>query len=287
MHDDAMGEAAFTDTAVLARMRAAVLVLQQAGHEVDTAEDRDSHLRRAVQWQRFSRGPVSPRHRACAVDVVRGSLRLWSAAGGLPPQHLLGKHSSGQHLPAGVPRSLVRVRLSTLVRTRCASLRTDLAAEAARLTRRGVVGYEERVRREVLRVWLEVEAAAAEYGLEGDSLPRREVDGLLPPRRRPRLENHLTVLLGAGFGTGLSLTVGRLAAALFPGWIPAVVAGCAALGLVLTIWTVLARRLLAERNAAERWMLEVVANLRPALEERVLTRILVAESPTREVHPSR
>ncbi|MCW1957803.1 MAG: hypothetical protein KIH64_004500, partial [Mycobacterium sp.] len=104
-------ETPLTDTAVLARMRTAIRVLGEAGLEIDVADDRDSHLRRAVQCQRYSRGPVSARHRSCALDIVRGSLRLWSAAGGVP---------------GGVPRpghrALARVRRSALVRTRASAL---------------------------------------------------------------------------------------------------------------------------------------------------------------------
>ncbi len=264
-----MTEADGTDAAVLARMRAAAGFLAEAGLEVDTADDRDSHLRRAVHWQRYGRGPVPAQHRACAGDVVRGSLRLWSMAGGVP-------------VPAGsvgrARRPLARVRLSGLVRTRCAALRTGLAAEAAGLSRRGVADFGDRVRTEVLRACLDVDAAAAEFGLADGSGSALRIEGLLPPRRRPRLENRLTTLLGAGFGTGISLSVGRLAAWLCPGWMPGAALACGLLGAALTIWTVLARRLLAERNAAERWMIEVVANVRPALEERVLTHLLISES---------
>jgi threonine dehydratase len=56
-----------------------------------------------------------------------------------------------------------------------------------------------------------------------------------------------------------------------------VAVACGLLGLALTSWTVLARRLVAERAAAERWIVETVASLRVALEERVLTRMLAAE----------
>lgn len=261
-------DAAGTDAAVLARMRAAARVLGEAGLEVDTADDRDSHLRRAVHWQRFSRGPVPAQHRACAGDVVRGSLRLWSLAGGVPvPVSSVG--------PARRP--LARVQLSGLVRTRCAALRTTLAAEAAGLCRRGVADFGDRVRTEVLRACLDVDAAVVELGLADGPFPALRVEGLLPPRRRPRLENRLTTLLGAGFGTGISLSVGRLVAWLCPGWMPGAAVACGLLGSALTVWTVLARRLLAERTTAERWMLEVVANVRPALEERVLTHFLTSE----------
>lgn len=263
-----MVDEARADAAVLARMWAAVGVLREAGLEIDTTGDRESHLRRAVHWERYSRGPGPTQHRACAADIARGSLRLWTLAGGVP----VAVSPSG---PASRP--LARLRLTALVRSKCAALRADLTAEATRLSRRGAGAFEERVRGEVSRVAMEVDAALAEFGLPADP-SRLQVEGLLAPFRRPRLENQLTTLMGAGFGAGISLTVGRLVAALCPQWMPAVAIGCGSLGLALTTWIVLARRLLAERNTAERWLLESVANVRPALEERVLTRLLLAES---------
>ena len=68
------------DDTVLARMAAAA--------EVDPAdpapdEDPGGHLARAVRWQsRLDAGQVSELHRACGADIVRGSLLLWSRAGG-------------------------------------------------------------------------------------------------------------------------------------------------------------------------------------------------------------
>jgi hypothetical protein len=76
------------DETVVARMAAAVDLAEAAGLEVDPVDsDRDAaaHLPRAVRWRRYSRGPVSDLHRACGVDIARGSLRLWSrACGSLP-----------------------------------------------------------------------------------------------------------------------------------------------------------------------------------------------------------
>ncbi len=73
------------DATVVARMAAALDAAAAAGLEVDGVKlDRDdpaAHLPRAVRWQRYGRGrlgPVSALHRACAADIARGSLRLWS-----------------------------------------------------------------------------------------------------------------------------------------------------------------------------------------------------------------
>jgi hypothetical protein len=65
-----------TDAAVLAAMSSAVDVVEAAGIRVDRGDDPAAHLRRAVHWRRYSRGPVGALHRSCGADIARGSLRL-------------------------------------------------------------------------------------------------------------------------------------------------------------------------------------------------------------------
>ncbi|UXA20475.1 hypothetical protein KXD98_00945 [Mycobacterium sp. SMC-4] len=64
------------DDVVIAAMAAAVDVVHAAGIDVDRGTDRAAHLRRAVYWRRYARGPVDRLHAACAADISRGSLRL-------------------------------------------------------------------------------------------------------------------------------------------------------------------------------------------------------------------
>jgi len=59
---------------------AAVDVVEAAGMTVDRGETANRHLRRALDWRRGR--PVAGVHRGCSTDIVRGSLRLWAAAGG-------------------------------------------------------------------------------------------------------------------------------------------------------------------------------------------------------------
>jgi hypothetical protein len=70
------------DDTVLARMAAAVDAAAAAGLDVGPpdldSDDASGHLSRAMGWQRYSRGSMSGLHRACAADITRGSLRLWS-----------------------------------------------------------------------------------------------------------------------------------------------------------------------------------------------------------------
>jgi hypothetical protein len=70
------------DDAVVARMMAAVDVVEAVGMDVDRGDTAAAHLHRAVYWQRYRRGPVAATHRACGADIVRGSLRLWTKVGG-------------------------------------------------------------------------------------------------------------------------------------------------------------------------------------------------------------
>jgi hypothetical protein len=79
--DPGVGEFLSRDDTVLARMAAAVDVVEAAGLKVDRCDSAAAYLRRAKGWQRYSRGPVAGLHRACGADIVRGSLRLWSKVG--------------------------------------------------------------------------------------------------------------------------------------------------------------------------------------------------------------
>jgi hypothetical protein len=69
------------DDTVVARMAAAVDVVEAAGLNVDRCDGAATYLRRAAGWQRYRCGPVAGLHRACGADIVRGSLRLWSKLG--------------------------------------------------------------------------------------------------------------------------------------------------------------------------------------------------------------
>ena len=70
------------DDTVVARMMAAIDVVEAVGFDIDRGDTAAAHLRRAVHWQRYRRGPGPGTHRACGGDIVRGSLRLWTKVGG-------------------------------------------------------------------------------------------------------------------------------------------------------------------------------------------------------------
>jgi hypothetical protein len=64
------------DETVIAVMAAAVDVVEAAGMPVETDDEPQAHLNRALHWHRYSRGPVDHLHRQCGADICRGSLRL-------------------------------------------------------------------------------------------------------------------------------------------------------------------------------------------------------------------
>jgi len=177
-----------------------------------------------------------------------------------------------------------RVQISGQVRAVCIALRTDLRNEAAEVTRCEVDEFCSRVRRRVVNAAAELDATLTDRltrladGVELTTPSLPPLESYLPRFCPPRLENRLTVLLSAGFGLGAALTLGRLFAEFAPSWTPAVIGGALAGGIALTVWVIRSRRLLAERAALDRWVTEVTAGLRAAIDERALTRLLEAES---------
>jgi hypothetical protein len=80
--DRRIGEFLVQDDTVVARMMDAMDAAESIGMKVDRADAANAHLRRATYWQRHRRGPAAVIERSCGADIVRGSLRLWSKAGG-------------------------------------------------------------------------------------------------------------------------------------------------------------------------------------------------------------
>jgi hypothetical protein len=78
--DDRISDFLCGDELVIARMAAAVDVVEATGPQVDPSDHAAAHLRRAVHWQRYGRGSASALHRSCGADIARGSLRLLSRA---------------------------------------------------------------------------------------------------------------------------------------------------------------------------------------------------------------
>ncbi|MBW0013090.1 hypothetical protein [Mycobacterium sp.] len=190
-----------------------------------------------------------------------------------------------------------RVQLSYFARNRCSSVRTELQEDAAGLSRRDMPGFEAHTRRRVDEVLAEVsDGITAQLtdvkqltGLpvalpDVEKLPT--VDVPAAPLKSRRQETWLMLLLGAGFGLGVALTLGRLVGGvasrvgprLAPALLIAGAVGCMAVGLALTFVVIHIRGLLRDRALLDRWTGDVTSSLRSVAEELVATRVLVAES---------
>ncbi len=181
------------------------------------------------------------------------------------------------------------VQLSHLARNRATSARGELAEDAAQVTRRGIGAFEPQVRTRMRDVIEDVDegitAALADVASDldlpappaaGPPPPLPEIVG--PPLKSRRQETQLMMILGAGFGLGVALVVTRLFAGLAPGLTAAGLVVGGAVGLAVTVWVVGIRGLLHDRGVLDRWVSDVVNVVRSALEERVATRVLVAET---------
>ncbi|OBI45808.1 hypothetical protein [Mycobacterium sp. E796] len=190
-----------------------------------------------------------------------------------------------------------RVQLSYFARNRCSSVRTELQEDAAGLSRRQLAGFCEYARGRVDEVVAEVSEGTGTHlagvaqvlgvpvALPGfqkgeETLPTVEVPPA--PLKSRRHETWLMMLLGAGFGLGVALTlsrlVGGLASRLSPALAAAGAVGCVAIGVAVTFVVVHIRGLLRDRALLDRWAGDVTSSLQSTVEELVATRVLVAES---------
>ncbi|MEC4762738.1 hypothetical protein [Mycobacterium sherrisii] len=186
-----------------------------------------------------------------------------------------------------------KVQLAHFALNRCSAVRGELQEEAGRLPRRSMAGFEERARARAAAVISEVSehttAHLIDLATELDvpmelpppaALPTVNVTA--PPLQSRRQETWLMLLLGAGFGVGVALTLARLVAGVARRLNPAVeIAGgvaCVAVGLAVTFLVVNLRALLHDRALLDRWAGDLTSSLRSVVEELVATRVLAAES---------
>lgn len=185
-----------------------------------------------------------------------------------------------------------RVQLSYFARNRCTSVRTELQEDAARVHRRGLPEFLAYTEQRLATVVNEVDAGitehltamAAELGVPADRTAGGMATPLVarptvgpPPLKSRGLETRLMVLVGAGFGLGIALTLSRLFADLAPGLTALGAVGCLLLGVAVAVWMVSTRALLHDRAVLDRWLGERTAGLRAALDQTVATRVLAAE----------
>lgn len=181
-----------------------------------------------------------------------------------------------------------RLQLGYFARNRCTSVRAELAEDASQTGRRGLGDFQSYVRRRADDVVAEVDEGITAHlrdMADGLNLPAPPLpnppstpDIAAPPLKSRRLETQLMTILGAGFGLGVALMVTRLFAGLAPGLtlVGLLIGGL--VGLVVTVWVVGIRGLLQDRAVLDRWVTEVTNTLRSAVEERVGSRVLAAET---------
>jgi len=182
-----------------------------------------------------------------------------------------------------------RVQLGYFARKRCASVRGELAEDAAGMTRRRLGEFSGYVQDRLSEVVTEVDEGvteqladvAHELGLSavpesGGALP--QVEAGEPPLSSRRLETQLMTLVGVGFGGGVALTLSRLFAHLAPGLAAAGAVACVVIGVAVTVWVVRIRALLRDRAVLDRWVGESTGALGSALAELVALRVVAAET---------
>jgi hypothetical protein len=168
-----------------------------------------------------------------------------------------------------------RLDLAAQARARAVTLRAELQQQAAVASHREIGRFDQHVRSRVAQCADDFDDLLRGRFTElcrgtavPDVAPLPGWDGI-PPRHRPATDS-VTVVFATTFGLGVALTLGRLLIELAGSASPWSLAGCGAAGVALTVWVVRTRRLMAARLALDRWVAEVSAVLRSALEDRVL-----------------
>ncbi|MEU0497342.1 hypothetical protein [Mycobacterium sp. NPDC006124] len=242
---------------------------------------------RSTPWLGVAAAPdLGAPHVDELVDLIREEIfripprrnRMRSVAAGCGPD------------PAEARRALQRSRLRLLrvVRELGAAWRAEQRAAAAEVGPGATADFEATVAAAALDFHLrvaeevdrEIATAAAEVGAvstpPAPSYDPPETSGSATSSRR--LEGRLAAVLGVGFGLGIALASSRLLAWVVPGWSAAGWVLGTATGLALVVWVVRTRRLLNDRAALDRWVVEVAATLRWHGEATVAERLLAAES---------
>ena len=185
-----------------------------------------------------------------------------------------------------------RVQLTYFARNRCSSIRGELQEDTAGLSKRDMAGFEAHARNRAAQVVAEVSDATATQLIDVaqatgvpvampvvEQLPA--VDVPPPPLKSRRQETWLITLLGAGFGLGVVLTLGRLLAGLShrlnPGLLIAGAVVCVVIGLGVAFAVTSIRGLLRDRALLDRWVGELTSSLQSVAEEWAVTRVLAAE----------
>lgn len=250
--------------------------------------DTDTARRNRLRAWEFRLQTMIDRYEAEAAGADRRArvTALRADRDGVLRERRVGKSARAIALRSQIQQA--RVQLTYFARNRCTSVRAELAEDASNMTRRRLGEFEPYVRDRIGDVVDEVDEGittqlgdvATELELTAPPLPSPPPppDVSSPPVKSRRLETQLMMLLGAGFGLGVALAVTRLFAGLAPGLTIAGLMVGGVVGLLLTVSVVGIRGLLHDRAVLDRWVTDVTASLRSAVEERVATRVLAAET---------
>lgn len=245
---------------------------------------------RALQWVGVAAEPdIGPPCVQAIVDVLRGRPRPIElrprTVRNVPPSRPAAA-SRTEEISRRAELARVRLRLNARIRADCAELRVELRRQAAEVGRRDLAVFAQGALEQVARAvgrWdqamtAEFDAILLRCGGEAASLPVEPLPAITATARRPDrrdpAEVRLTGLVGAAFGTGTALTVGRLLSDLVAH--ASSVVG-AAVGLTLGLWVIRTRLLLSERTGLQRWAAELTAAARLVLEERVAIQALAVD----------
>lgn len=260
------------------------LVATVRGQLADSAIARRNGLRAWESWlqmaaQRFERDAEGAGRRA-RVDALR------EKRSAVLRQRRRFKSQCTIALRSQVQQA--RVQLSYFARNRCSAIRAELQEDVSRLSPRDLAGFEAHARGRASEVVAEVGEStvvqladiAAVVGMPVDLAPPEELPDVVvsaPPLKSRRLETRLMMLLGAGFGLGVALTLSRLVADVAPGLTAAGAAAGMVAGLAITVWVIKTRGLLHDRALLDRWAGDMTTSLRSVVEQLVASRVLVAE----------
>jgi hypothetical protein len=195
------------------------------------------------------------------------------------------KSADALAIRVGIQRT--RLTLVYFARRRCGELGEELRVEAAELARGAAARMQAGVRGTATdfvaaideTIGRAVEDVAGTLRLTPPDRPAAPPSPRLPALRPSarRLESRLMMVLGAGFGLGVALTLSRLTSQLGDGFEAIGLLAGGGAGLLLTIWVVGIRGVLHDRALMDRWVGEVASTLRSCAEEMIARRLLEAE----------
>ncbi|MBV8349953.1 MAG: hypothetical protein JOZ49_21275, partial [Mycolicibacterium sp.] len=246
------------------------------------ADEQLGRRNRLRAWQNRLRGAVR-RHDEDAAGVGREARIV--ALRGERNEMLRREQLASSERTIGLRTEIEQAKeqLTQFARNRCASVRGELEEDASQMTRRRVPAFDDYVRGRVDEVVSDVSDGvtkhlsdlATERGLKPpDSAPAPQGRPVPPPSLKSRRRMMwLATLLGAAIGAGIALAL-TVAFGITPLY---TVAGLT-VGALVAALAVYTRGLLHDRSVLNRWIAEIIEELRALLEGHVADRVQSAET---------